>query len=135
MPPIPKANPKNSPATVPVRPGSRSCPQTTMAGKPHARITPIRTGTTPVPNTSAGGGGQRVEARTAVAFGPVPNVKQHERAEHRGERKPRAAGLAVWQDDERGKQRAGRRSNIPADLEDRLCKTMLAAGCHARNTR
>jgi hypothetical protein len=78
---------------------------------------------------------QWLEAGHAMRLVPVPHVEQHEHAQHRRERKPRDARLAVWQNDERGKQWACGRSNISAHLEDRLCKSMLAAGGHARDTR
>src|SRR5690349_19549494 len=45
------------------------------------------------------------------------------------------AALPMRQDEERRQQWAERRAEIAADLKHGLCKTMLAAGCQARDAR
>src|SRR4051812_10995049 len=54
-PPIPNANPKNSPATIPTRLGSSSWAYTMIAENADARIRPIGTVSTVVQNRSAYG--------------------------------------------------------------------------------
>ena len=54
-PPMPKAKPKNRPATKPTFPGINSCAYTKIAEKAEAKIIPIGTIKTPVQNKLACG--------------------------------------------------------------------------------
>jgi hypothetical protein len=50
IPPAPKANPKNSPATRPTWPGIRSCAKTRIAENAEARMKPMTSTRTVVQN-------------------------------------------------------------------------------------
>lgn len=67
IPPIPKAKPKNKPATKPTFPGINSCAYTNIAEKAEAKIIPIGTIKTPVQNRLACGNNS--------ANGAVPNIE------------------------------------------------------------
>lgn len=66
MPPIPKAKPKNSPATNPTFPGINSCAYTKIAENADAKIIPIGTINTPTQNRLACGNNN--------ANGAVPKI-------------------------------------------------------------
>ena len=54
-PPIPNANPKNNPDTMPTLPGNNSCAYTSMAEKAEAMIKPINMLSTQVKNNETCG--------------------------------------------------------------------------------
>ena len=57
----------------------------------------------------------------------LPTCEQKRHRDERGQREPRDARLAARQHDERRQQRAERRSEVAADLEERLREPMPPA--------
>ena len=71
----------------------------------------------------------------AVSLVPVPDRPEKQHPQHRREREPCNAALALRQHEERGEQWSDRRTGVAAHLKKCLCEPMAAAGCETRDTR
>ncbi len=81
------------------------------------------------------GGLGGADARQAHALVPMAHAPEHQDRDHRGQRAPGDRAVAVGQHHRGGQERPQRRSEVAADLEQRLGQSRPGAGRHPGHAR